>query len=71
MTPENIQKEFHKELKLLLKKYNAEITLEDFGHDYSRDEKIVVDFGFYESLFEEHNTGIIPKLVLGTYECGD
>ena len=54
------QKNFHVELCELLKKYNAEITLEDFGMEYMRDEKIVVTFGYDES-------GIVPDLVLGTF----
>jgi len=61
------QKNFHVELCELLKKYNAEITLEDFGREYMRDEKIVVTFGYDESLYEENGSGIVPDLVLGTY----
>jgi len=61
------QKNFHVELCELLKKYNAEITLEDFGREYMRDEKIVVTFGYDESLFEENGSGIVPDLVLGTF----
>jgi len=61
------QKNFHVELCELLKKYNAEITLEDFGREYMRDEKIVVTFGYDESLFEENGSGIVSDLVLGTY----
>ena len=73
MTPLEKQQSFYRELKELLVKYNAEITLEDFGmdySDYSRDEKIVVDFELDESFYEEHNTGIIPQLILGSYENG-
>jgi len=70
MTPLEKQQSFYRELKELLVKYNAEITLEDFGWDYSRDEKIVVDFELDESFYEEHNTGIIPQLILGSYENG-
>ena len=61
------QKNFHVELCELLKKYNAEITLEDFGREYMRDEKIVVTFGYDESLYEENGSGIVPDLVLGTF----
>lgn len=61
------QKNFHVELCELLKKYNAEITLEDFGKEFRRDEKIVVTFGFDESLYEENGSGIVPDLVLGTF----
>ena len=70
MTPTEKQQEFHKELKLLLKKYNAEMMIEDFGRDYVRDNKIVVDFGYDESFYKEYETGIIPQLILGTYEDG-
>ncbi len=61
------QKNFHVELCELLKKYNAEITLEDFGSEYMRYEKIVVTFGYDESLYEENGSGIVPDLVLGTF----
>jgi len=61
------QKNFHVELCELLKKYKAEITLEDFGREYMRDEKIVVTFGYNESLYEENGSGIVPDLVLGTF----
>lgn len=70
MTPLEKQAEFHKELKRLLRKYKAEILIEDFGVGYSRDQKIVVDFDYDESLFEEHKTGVIPQLILGSYEDG-
>jgi len=62
-----MQKKFKVELSELLKKYNAEITLEDFGREYMRDEKIVVTFGFDQKLYDKYETGIIPDLVLGTY----
>ena len=61
------QKNFHVELCELLKKYKAEITLEDFGRPYIRDKNIVVTFGYDESLFEENGSGIVPDLVLGTF----
>ena len=61
------QKNFHVELCELLKKYNAEITLEDFGREYMRDEKMVVTFGYDETLYEENGSGIVPDLVLGTF----
>ena len=32
-----------------------------------RDEKIVVTFGYDESLYEENGSGIVPDLVLGTF----
>ena len=67
MTQEEKQKQFKVELCTLLSKYKAEITLEDFGSNYMRDEKMVVTFGYDETLVEENGSGIIPDLVLGTY----
>jgi hypothetical protein len=64
------QQSFYSELKALLIKYDAELTIEDFGRNWQTDEKIVVDFKYDESLFEKENTGIIPQLVLGRYENG-
>ncbi len=64
------QQSFYNELKALLVKYDAELAIEDFGRDWSSDEKIVVDFKYDESFFEKENTGIIPQLVLGRYENG-
>ena len=64
------QQSFYNELKALLVKYNAELTIEDFGRNWQSDEKMVVDFKYDESFFEKENTGIIPQLVLGRYENG-
>ena len=70
-TPKEKQEQFHKMLKRLLSDYDAEIALEDFGKGYSVDWKIVVDFKYDESFYEDHGTGEVPKLILGTYECGE
>ena len=70
MNPKEKQQEFYKELKQLLLKYEAEIMINDFGINYVSDNKIVVDFGYDESLFKEYNTGIVPQLILGTFEDG-
>jgi hypothetical protein len=64
------QQSFYKELKALLVKYDAELTIEDFGRNWQTDEKIVVDFKYDESFFEKENTGIVPQLVLGRWENG-
>jgi len=64
------QQSFYNELKALLLKYDAELTIEDFGINWQSNEKIVVDFKYDESFFEKENTGIIPQLVLGRYENG-
>ena len=64
------QQSFYNELKALLVKYDAELTIEDFGRNWQTDEKIVVDFKYDESFFEKENTGIVPQLVLGRWENG-
>ena len=64
------QEQFHKELKALLVKYKAELTMEDFGRNYSEDWKIVVDFEYDESFFEKEDTGIVPQLILGRSSDG-
>ena len=38
---------------------------------FSVDWKIVVDFKYDESFYEDHGTGEVPQLILGTYECGE
>ncbi len=64
--------QFYNELKLLLRKYDAEISMETFGSKYtsgsgwSKDNKIVVDFGWNPKTDDE-----IPQLVLGTWEDGN
>ena len=70
MNPKEKQQEFYKELKQLLLKYDAEIMIEDFGRNYVSDNKIVVDFRYDENLFKGHNTGIVPQLILGSFEDG-
>ena len=60
-------KQFHKELKELLKKFDAEIMIEDFGTGWSEDNKIVVGFN-WDVDKEKEST---PKLVLGAWENGD
>lgn len=67
MSPVEKQQQFEKELKELLKKFNASMEIEDFGRNYFEDNKIVVDFNFDEKMFEEHGTGIAPQLVIGRF----
>ena len=62
--------QFQKELKSLLSKYDAELTIEDFGRDWSSDEKIVVNFGWDEDLANRTNDGIVPDWVVGRWENG-
>ena len=64
------QEQFQKELKSLLLKYKAELTIEDFGRDYLENWKIVVDFEYDESFFEKEDTGIVPQLIIGRWENG-
>lgn len=61
------QKEFKVELAELLKKYKAEITLEDFGRNYMPNLQMVVSFEYDKTLYEENGSGIIPNLILGTF----
>ena len=70
LTPLEKQQNFHKELKALLAKYNAELYIERETRGYFEEQKIVVDFEYDESFFEEHGTGIIPQLDLGEREDG-
>lgn len=71
MTALQFQQQFHKELKQLLAKYKAELTIEDFGRDYMPYEKMVVNFEWSEDFFNSEDSGIIPQLILGTWENGD
>tara|TARA_R110001632_G_scaffold211185_1_gene336566 strand:- start:734 stop:931 length:198 start_codon:yes stop_codon:yes gene_type:complete len=59
--------QFHKELKELLKKFDAEIMIEDFGRGWGEDNNIVVDFN-WDIDKEKEST---PQLVIGTWENGD
>jgi hypothetical protein len=67
MTAKEKQEQFLKEIKDVLKKYNAEISLEDFGYGYSQDFKIVIDFDFDDSL---EDTGIVPQIKIGSFLDG-
>jgi hypothetical protein len=62
--------QFQKELKLLLAKYDAELTIEDFSRDWSSDERIVVNFSWDEDLANRTNDGIVPDWVVGRWENG-
>jgi hypothetical protein len=61
---------FVNELKSLLVKYDAELELEDFGYEYTSINKIVVNFKWDEDLAKKTNSGIIPQIIIGTYENG-
>lgn len=62
--------QFQKELKALLAKYDAELTIEDFGRNWSSDEKIVVTFAWDEDLSNRTNDGTVPDWVVGCWENG-
>jgi hypothetical protein len=62
--------QFQKEFKALLAKYDAELNIEDFGRNWSSDEKIVVNFRWDEDLANRTNDGIVPDWVIGRCENG-
>ena len=62
--------QFKKELKELLVKFDAELTIEDFGKDWISDEKIVVNFNWDEDISNRTNDGTVPNWVVGCWENG-
>ncbi len=61
-------RQFHKELKELLKKFDAEICIEDISTGgWYEDNKIVVNFN-WDVKKEDKDT---PQLIIGTWENGD
>ena len=62
--------QFQKELRALLAKYDAELTIEDFSNGWSSDEKIIVNFSWDEDLANRTNDGSIPDWVVGRWENG-
>jgi hypothetical protein len=62
--------QFQKEFKALLAKYDAEIEIQDFGRNWSTDEKIVVTFAWDKELSDKVNDGIVPDWVVGRWENG-
>lgn len=62
--------QFQKEFRDLLAKYDAELTIENFGRDWNSDEKIVVNFAWDEDLSNRTNDGIVPDWVIGRWENG-
>ncbi len=61
---------FYSELKALLLKYDAEIEIQDFGTNWSSDEKMVVTFNWDEDLSNRTGDGGFPQLVIGSWENG-
>ena len=61
---------FYSELKALLAKYDAEIEIQDFGRDWVSDEKMVVTFNWDEDLSNRTGDGVVPQLIIGSWENG-
>jgi hypothetical protein len=55
------------ELKELLVKYKAELSVNDYNHF---EDRLVVEFIYDGSFFEKEGTGIIPDIDLGRWEDG-
>ena len=70
LSVEDKHEQFKKELKALLLKYNAELTLENFGKNWEYDEKIVVDFTWDNDLCDRTDNGSVPQWVIGRWENG-
>ena len=68
LSGEDKAEQFKKELKGLLVKYGAEIAMEDFGKEWSPDEKIVVNFSWDEDLAKRTNSGNVPYWIVGRWE---
>jgi len=60
---QQIHKDFTEELKALLKKYNAEISLEDVGRNYNSEYQIVTEF----HTPSEDGSSDYSELVIGSY----
>lgn len=67
---EDKQAQFKIELKALLAKYKAELTIENFGRNWADDEKIVVDFEWDEDLCNRTDNGSVPQWIVGRWENG-
>jgi len=61
------QQKFLAELKELLIKYNAELSVTNHNN---YEDRLIVEFNYDESFFEKEGTGIIPDLDLGRWEDG-
>ena len=71
LSVEDKQEQFKKELKALLVKYKAELTLENFGINWSDNYKIVVDFEWDRDLCDRtDSSGSVPQWVIGRWENG-
>ena len=68
-TAQEKSESFMNELNTLLKKYNASISLEQYGSAYMKSERMIVEFEFDNKLAELTitNSGCIPDIILGSY----
>jgi hypothetical protein len=64
------QEQIKKELKELLVKFKAELTIENFGRNLADNEKIVVDFDWDDDLCNRTDNGSVPQWVVGRWENG-
>ena len=64
-------KEFEKELKNLLLKYDAEINIEEDDQKYRYTFKMMVHFNYDQELYEKTGNGTSEELDLGTWVCGE
>jgi len=55
------------QLKELLVKYKAELSVTNYNHF---EDRLIVEFNYDESFFEKEGTGIIPEIDLGRWEDG-
>ncbi len=67
MTPQEKKEHFKIDLAELLKKYNAEISIQDFGISYMTNNKIVVSFDWCDETYNKSGSGMIDDIILGTY----
>jgi hypothetical protein len=70
LSGEGKQEQFKKELKELLVKFKAELTIENFGRNLADNEKIVVDFDWDDDLCNRTDNGSVPQWVVGRWENG-
>ncbi len=63
-----LNQEFLNELKALLRKYNATISIENMGTLYDPSEAIIIEFNDRDNLL--FKTGNVPRLIIGTYVDG-
>ena len=70
LSVEDKQQQFKTDIKALLLKYKAELTIENFGRNWSDDYKLVVDFEWDKDLCDRTDNGSVPQWVIGNFEDG-